>query len=495
LATLTIETRDGARLGEAVISVAVQGATAQARGIQFAVRRPGYSAGENLGPDGWQVPEAQLTPVDARPTDRGVELLVGPSIVQHMQQGNYEFVLSGGGLAAPITGRFTWRNVRPYVAAPTRVIVGGNGPAPVRRRAGRLSTGAGGPDGETAQPRSSATVIWPTDTPARAEEGLARLAPEPPSVVPPPLPPTPPPSEPVIAPPAAEAAELPPQPDPPAAPAVVPIPAPPIPVPPDPLTLAAQGEAPTLATSGGDLTQRDRQQAIMAAEAAALALEAARQRDKDRAQGLGQGQVQKRGRGGLIAGIVVGVSVLLLIIGALVIRFTAPVPITPKEAMRQFLDRKPTPDAPAICREAVHFQSIGAIDAAAPLFRKAADAGFGPAAQGLAQLYDPNKLKDGYTVDCGAAPAAPPAPWYQAPLDRTRALLGAPQEIAADMSTPRSRQFPQGNPRFAAVWYQRAISDGDQSATVDLDTLLKWATDAAAKGDADAAQVVQEFKK
>jgi hypothetical protein len=472
VATLTIEPRDGARPGEAVITVTIQGATASARGVLFAIRRPGYAAGENLGPDGWQVPEAQLAPSDARPTERGIELLVGPSVVQHMQQGNYEFVLSGGGLAAPIIGKFTWRNVRPFVPAARGALPPGSPLGTTRRRAGRLGVGSGGESGEPAR-GDNPSLAWPTAAPPAARDPAGEVpAAKPPE--PPPAPPKPAPPKPV--PPKVEPPVV------PVAPAPIPVAKPePIPAPPPVMTEAEK--------------ERERQQqAVIAAQAASAALEARRQLDLD-------GGGRKRRGGGLIIGIVVVVILLLLVGGAVAIRMTAPEPITALDAARQFLESKPPPGPQAICSAAVEFQKLGAIDAAAPLFRRAADTGFGPAAHGLARLYDPTDFAAGATagIQCGAAgPAASGSsdPWYAGPIAKIRALLGAPTGAPPpDLSKPRSEQFPKSNGRFAGTWYERAIADGDKEAKADLDNLIKWAKDAAAKGDEDAATVLQEFNK
>ena len=57
MAGLSIETAEGARPGEAILTVRLAGATVTApANLRCAIRRSGYET-PNLGPDGWQVPE------------------------------------------------------------------------------------------------------------------------------------------------------------------------------------------------------------------------------------------------------------------------------------------------------------------------------------------------------------------------------------------------------------------------------------------------------
>jgi hypothetical protein len=114
------------------------------------------------------------------------------------------------------------------------------------------------------------------------------------------------------------------------------------------------------------------------------------------------------------------------------------------------------PPAEAIYAKALACRQCQAVDASIQLFRRAADAGNGPAAHELGKIYDPADL-------------APPG-------------LGK-----------RALQAPEANPVMAANWYERALADGDQTASSDLDALVNWARAAAAKGDDQASELLRQL--
>ncbi len=166
--SLVIETADGARPGEAVLAVKLLGATISAPGtLRVAIRRSGYET-PNLGPDGWQVPEAALLPVEVRTIPDGLELRLGPDIVQHMQRGNYHVVLSGAGLLMPIAGVMTWR-VRAFAA-------------PRKRGGARLGSVSEPPP--ALPPQGAPAIVPPVEVPPPVIEVPAVEAEEPVAVDP-----------------------------------------------------------------------------------------------------------------------------------------------------------------------------------------------------------------------------------------------------------------------------------------------------------------------
>jgi hypothetical protein len=66
--------------------IVVTGLAAMPADTGFVIRREGYERA-NLGPRGWQVSEAQLTPLAVRQHANAVVLSVGPDLVRHMEAG------------------------------------------------------------------------------------------------------------------------------------------------------------------------------------------------------------------------------------------------------------------------------------------------------------------------------------------------------------------------------------------------------------------------
>ena len=82
--------------GHVVVSVTGSGLTAEQ--CSLVLQQGSGSALKHLGPNGWQSSEARLQPLAVTPTPTGLALLLGPTTVQHIQQGNYRLhlVLNGG---------------------------------------------------------------------------------------------------------------------------------------------------------------------------------------------------------------------------------------------------------------------------------------------------------------------------------------------------------------------------------------------------------------
>lgn len=79
--------------------------------VRFSIHSQAHKEGD-LGLQGWQAGEAQLTPIRVELLPDGVRLCLGPEVVDHMQQGNYSFKLLPGD-TPPQTGGLGWRNIPP----------------------------------------------------------------------------------------------------------------------------------------------------------------------------------------------------------------------------------------------------------------------------------------------------------------------------------------------------------------------------------------------
>lgn len=113
--------------GHAVITV--EGLAVAPDGVTFALRRAGFGD-DNLGPKGWQGPEATLTPDRVDRDGGSLRLHVGPGVVDHMQTGwTLTLLVFAPSLAEPASGEVAWPDIAPSVG-------GARGGAGRRRRMG-----------------------------------------------------------------------------------------------------------------------------------------------------------------------------------------------------------------------------------------------------------------------------------------------------------------------------------------------------------------------
>lgn len=86
----------------------LQGVTEVPADARFRILREGWSKG-TLGPDGWQVGDALLSPDRAEPSPQGVRLYLGPRIVDWLEAGPVIFRLPAAGIEAALF----WPDVPP----------------------------------------------------------------------------------------------------------------------------------------------------------------------------------------------------------------------------------------------------------------------------------------------------------------------------------------------------------------------------------------------
>lgn len=162
--------------GHAVIEVVGQDLPA-AEGCAMVLRQGSGAALKTLGPHGWQSSEVRLIPLAARTTADGLELVVGPEVVQHLRPGNYTLVL---GEAA--TKAFSW-TLAPFRPSRTAVVAEPD-PVPAARPLPTSdSTLASAPSAPAPSPQPVST---PEPAPSPEPTPTPELEPEP-EPVPPPL--------------------------------------------------------------------------------------------------------------------------------------------------------------------------------------------------------------------------------------------------------------------------------------------------------------------
>ncbi len=99
--------------GYALIRIA--GVTDPSGDASFWLRRVGYDR-NNLGPHGWQSPECRLRPVEVQGGPDGVELLIGPEVVDVLEVGMpIELSIPAFGVRA----RLIWPDIPPSILADT----------------------------------------------------------------------------------------------------------------------------------------------------------------------------------------------------------------------------------------------------------------------------------------------------------------------------------------------------------------------------------------
>lgn len=104
----------GEALGTAVIEVTGIPVPGNPALVRFSIHSQAHEKGD-LGPQGWQAGEAQLTPARVEVLPDGIKLFLGPEVVDHMEQGTYGFKLLPGD-APPQSGGLGWRNIPPSPA-------------------------------------------------------------------------------------------------------------------------------------------------------------------------------------------------------------------------------------------------------------------------------------------------------------------------------------------------------------------------------------------
>lgn len=97
-------------LGHAIVSVTGQDLPGQ--GCVVVIQQGSGAGRQTLGAQGWQSSEARLTPLEVRPVTGGVDIVLGPDVVQHLKPGNYRLRLSDGTRTTEDKG-FSW-TVPPY---------------------------------------------------------------------------------------------------------------------------------------------------------------------------------------------------------------------------------------------------------------------------------------------------------------------------------------------------------------------------------------------
>lgn len=88
--------------------VLLQGVMAPPADPRFRILREGWAKG-TLGPDGWQVGDALLSPDRVEPSPQGVRLHLGPQVVDWLEAGPVLFAVPAAGLQAPLF----WPDVPP----------------------------------------------------------------------------------------------------------------------------------------------------------------------------------------------------------------------------------------------------------------------------------------------------------------------------------------------------------------------------------------------
>jgi len=88
--------------------VLLQGVTAPPADPRFRILREGWAKG-TLGPDGWQVGDALLSPDRVEPSPQGVRLYLGPRVVDWLEAGPVLFALPSAGVQAALF----WPDVPP----------------------------------------------------------------------------------------------------------------------------------------------------------------------------------------------------------------------------------------------------------------------------------------------------------------------------------------------------------------------------------------------
>lgn len=88
--------------------IRIEGLRSRPAALRFGLRRADFDAGA-LGPDGWQVAEALLEPVDIAADADALILRVGPSVCNLVAEGSVEFRLPAAGLTETIL----WPEIQP----------------------------------------------------------------------------------------------------------------------------------------------------------------------------------------------------------------------------------------------------------------------------------------------------------------------------------------------------------------------------------------------
>lgn len=92
--------------GHAIILL--QGVMSQPADPRFRILREGWAKG-TLGPEGWQVSDALITPDRVEMSPQGVRLYLGPQVVDWLEAGPVQFRLGAAGIDAPLF----WPDVPP----------------------------------------------------------------------------------------------------------------------------------------------------------------------------------------------------------------------------------------------------------------------------------------------------------------------------------------------------------------------------------------------
>lgn len=134
---------------------------------RFRIQREGWAKG-TLGPDGWQVGDALLSPDRVEPSPQGVRLYLGPQVVDWLEAGPVLFAVPAAGLQAPLF----WPDVPPLhggsghtIAEPTRAMSPSRPALPIDDPDATIAVAARGAPPPSPEPPSPRAV--PQPVPAR----------------------------------------------------------------------------------------------------------------------------------------------------------------------------------------------------------------------------------------------------------------------------------------------------------------------------------------
>lgn len=113
--------------GHAVLTIAGTGLP-EVADVTVILRQGSGASQKTLGAHGWQPSEARLTPLEARAVAGGLDIVVGPDVVQHLRPGNYGLSLAAGGEPGQAKG-FSW-TVPPFRPSRTPVTAAPPDPPP-----------------------------------------------------------------------------------------------------------------------------------------------------------------------------------------------------------------------------------------------------------------------------------------------------------------------------------------------------------------------------